>query len=142
MGTGAVAFNVATKRAILSDSNPRLINFYSGIASCEITPEVLKEYLVSTILRQSPYPVMPRRVLAVLSGIARRGAAGSRTLPEGQGSAFWQTPIKTTERRKQAASGGFLLDTFFWRSKRKYLAHRCENRFQNNRRVSDTLSVR
>jgi DNA adenine methylase len=45
MGTGAVAFNVAPHRAILCDSNPHLINFYSGIASGEITPEVVKEYL-------------------------------------------------------------------------------------------------
>ena len=58
----------------------------------------------------APIPVMPRRALAVLSGTARRGAAGSRTLPEGQGCPFWQTPIKTTERRKQVASGG----RFFW----------------------------
>ena len=71
---------------------------------------------------------MPRRALAFLLEIARRGAAGTtawmqevgqcrsncrcRTLPEGQGCPFWQTPIKTTERRKQAASGGFLLDTY------------------------------
>lgn len=46
MGTGAVAFNVAPKRAILSDSNPHLINFYSGIATGEITPEVVKKFLV------------------------------------------------------------------------------------------------
>lgn len=45
MGTGAVAFNVAPRRAILCDTNPHLINFYSGIASGEITPEVVKEYL-------------------------------------------------------------------------------------------------
>jgi DNA adenine methylase len=45
-GTGAVAFNVALKHAILSDSNPHLINFYCGIASGEITPEVVKDYLV------------------------------------------------------------------------------------------------
>lgn len=46
MGTGAVAFNVAPQRAILCDSNPHLVNFYSGIASGEITPEIVKEYLV------------------------------------------------------------------------------------------------
>lgn len=45
MGTGAVAFNIAPRRAILSDTNPHLVNFYSGIASGEITPEVVKEYL-------------------------------------------------------------------------------------------------
>lgn len=45
MGTGAVAFNVAPRRAILCDTNPHLVNFYSSIASGEITPEVVKEYL-------------------------------------------------------------------------------------------------
>ena len=45
MGTGAVAFNVAPRRAILCDSNPHLVNFYKGIASGEITPEVVKEFL-------------------------------------------------------------------------------------------------
>lgn len=45
MGTGAVAFNVAPQRAVLCDANPHLINFYAGIASGEITPEVVKEYL-------------------------------------------------------------------------------------------------
>jgi len=46
MGTGAVAFNVAPRRAILCDTNPHLVNFYSSIASGEITPEVVKGYLV------------------------------------------------------------------------------------------------
>lgn len=45
MGTGAVAFNVAPRRALLCDSNPHLVNFYSSIASGEITPEVVKEFL-------------------------------------------------------------------------------------------------
>jgi hypothetical protein len=53
--------------------------------------------------------------------------AGSRTLPERQGCPFWQTPIKTTERRKQAASGGFLLDTFLCPHKEKYPACQCGN---------------
>lgn len=46
MGTGVVAFNVAPHRAILCDTNPHLINFYSSIASGEITPEIVKDYLV------------------------------------------------------------------------------------------------
>lgn len=45
MGTGAVAFNVAPKRAVLCDTNPHLVNFYAGIASGEITPEIVKEFL-------------------------------------------------------------------------------------------------
>lgn len=45
MGTGAVAFNVAPRRAILCDTNPHLVNFYSSIASGGITPEVVREFL-------------------------------------------------------------------------------------------------
>jgi len=45
MGTGAVAFNVAPQRAVLCDTNPHLVNFYSSIASGEITPDIVKEYL-------------------------------------------------------------------------------------------------
>ena len=45
MGTGAVAFNVAPRRAILCDTNPHLVNFYACIVSGEITPEVVKEFL-------------------------------------------------------------------------------------------------
>ncbi|MBK1640963.1 DNA adenine methylase [Chromatium okenii] len=45
MGTGAVAFNVAPSRAVLCDTNPHLINFYTAIASGEITATVVKNYL-------------------------------------------------------------------------------------------------
>jgi DNA adenine methylase len=45
MGTGAVAFNVAPRRAILCDTNPHLIRFYTGIASGEITPEIVRDFL-------------------------------------------------------------------------------------------------
>ena len=46
MGTGVVAFNTAPKHAILCDTNPHLINFYSSIQSGKITPNLVKEYLV------------------------------------------------------------------------------------------------
>jgi len=46
MGTGVVGFNIAPKKAILCDSNPHLIKFYSSIADGTITPETVKEYLV------------------------------------------------------------------------------------------------
>jgi len=45
MGTGVVAFNIAPKNALLCDTNPHLINFYSAIASGEITPGMVRHYL-------------------------------------------------------------------------------------------------
>lgn len=46
MGTGAVAFNVAPASAVLSDTNPHLIAFYSQLASGRITPAIVKNYLI------------------------------------------------------------------------------------------------
>lgn len=46
MGTGVVAFNIAPKNAILCDTNPHLINFYSEIASGKITSSIVKDYLM------------------------------------------------------------------------------------------------
>jgi len=45
MGTGAVAFNIAPQHAILCDSNPHLVGFYSAIAAGDISPETVKAYL-------------------------------------------------------------------------------------------------
>lgn len=45
MGTGVVAFNVVPKTAVMCDTNPHLINFYSAIQRKEITPEGVKSYL-------------------------------------------------------------------------------------------------
>jgi DNA adenine methylase len=45
MGTGVVAFNVAPKRALMCDTNPHLVNFYSAIKAGEITPEIVRAYL-------------------------------------------------------------------------------------------------
>jgi len=45
MGTGAVAFNVAPENALLCDTNPHLIRFYSAIASGEVTASVVGRYL-------------------------------------------------------------------------------------------------
>ena len=47
MGTGVVALNVAPQRAVLCDTNPHLVNFYASIASGAITPEIVKEFLVT-----------------------------------------------------------------------------------------------
>lgn len=45
MGTGVVAFNLAPKNALMCDTNPHLINFYSSIKNGEITPLIVREYL-------------------------------------------------------------------------------------------------
>jgi DNA adenine methylase len=47
MGTGAVAFNVAPEWALLADANPHLINFYQAIADKQITPGVVRSYLLA-----------------------------------------------------------------------------------------------
>lgn len=45
MGTGVVAFNIAPANALLCDTNPHLVNFYSSIANGEITSGIVRDYL-------------------------------------------------------------------------------------------------
>ncbi|MCA9962947.1 MAG: Dam family site-specific DNA-(adenine-N6)-methyltransferase [Anaerolineales bacterium] len=45
MGTAVVAFNLASKNALLADTNPHLINFYQAIATKCITPGIVRQYL-------------------------------------------------------------------------------------------------
>lgn len=45
MGTGVVAFNTTSKKAILSDTNPHIINFYKEVQKKNITPALMREYL-------------------------------------------------------------------------------------------------
>jgi DNA adenine methylase len=47
MGTGAVAFNIAPKNALLCDKNPHLVNFYSSLAQGEITSGIIRSYLAA-----------------------------------------------------------------------------------------------
>jgi DNA adenine methylase len=44
-GTGVVAFNSGFKSAILSDTNPHIINFYQSIKEGKITPSIARSYL-------------------------------------------------------------------------------------------------
>jgi DNA adenine methylase len=46
MGTGVVAFNIAPDNALLCDTNPHLVNFYSSLARGEITSGIVRDYLV------------------------------------------------------------------------------------------------
>jgi hypothetical protein len=73
---------------------------------------------------------MPRRALAFLLGTARRGAARKPRFAKGTGKCLLANPEKNDGALE--ASGirvAFSLVSFFWRSKRKKLARRCENRF-------------
>lgn len=45
LGTGVVAFNSNAKKALLSDINPHLINFYKRLQSKEITPLDIQSFL-------------------------------------------------------------------------------------------------
>lgn len=45
MGTGAVAFNIRPKKALLCDSNPHLIKFYNALKNKEITALLVKHHL-------------------------------------------------------------------------------------------------
>lgn len=45
MGTGVVGFNLAPKNALLCDTNPHLINFYSSLKAGEITPDLVRQHL-------------------------------------------------------------------------------------------------
>jgi DNA adenine methylase len=45
LGTGVVAFNSGSHRALLGDSNPHVINFYRGIQDGSISPASTRRYL-------------------------------------------------------------------------------------------------
>lgn len=45
MGTGAVAFNIQPRRALLCDSNPHLVNFYKAVQSHEVTGSLARAFL-------------------------------------------------------------------------------------------------
>ncbi|WP_418982525.1 DNA adenine methylase [Alistipes sp.] len=46
-GTGVVGFNIKSQRAILADTNPHIIKFYSDLKNGTITPQLIKEYLIT-----------------------------------------------------------------------------------------------
>lgn len=45
LGTGVVAFNSGCLKAILNDSNPHIINFYSSVQQRKITASSMRQYL-------------------------------------------------------------------------------------------------
>ncbi len=45
MGSGSVAYNVKTKKALLCDTNPHLIKFYNSIKNGKITYNIVRNFL-------------------------------------------------------------------------------------------------
>ncbi len=45
MGTGVASFNIRPKKALLCDSNPHLINFYTALQKKEITGGIVRQFL-------------------------------------------------------------------------------------------------
>lgn len=45
VGTGVVGFNIAPEKAIFSDINPHLINFYNALKDKKINSKIVREYL-------------------------------------------------------------------------------------------------
>lgn len=56
MGSGVVGFNLEPKRAIFSDTNPYIIQFYKDIQSGKITSEIARDYLESEAIRLASTP--------------------------------------------------------------------------------------
>lgn len=46
LGSGVVGFNINPKQAIFADTNPHIIKFYQEINEGDITPSVVRRYLV------------------------------------------------------------------------------------------------
>ncbi|MEB6181991.1 Dam family site-specific DNA-(adenine-N6)-methyltransferase [Enterococcus casseliflavus] len=56
MGSGVVGFNLEPQRAIFSDTNPFIIQFYKDVQSGKITPSVVREYLEEEAVKLSLTP--------------------------------------------------------------------------------------
>ena len=45
LGSGVVFLSLAPRRALLADSNPHIISFYKAVASKQLSPSLVREYL-------------------------------------------------------------------------------------------------
>ena len=45
LGTGVVAFNQCSKKVLVNDSNPHIIQFYRDVKERKLTPQIVREYL-------------------------------------------------------------------------------------------------
>lgn len=56
MGSGVVGFNIAPERAIFSDTNPYIIQFYNDIKTGVITAEITRNFLEEESIKLSQTP--------------------------------------------------------------------------------------
>lgn len=56
MGSGVVGFNLEPQRAIFSDTNPYIIQFYKDIQSRKITSEIVRDYLETEAIKLALTP--------------------------------------------------------------------------------------
>ncbi|PKD40858.1 hypothetical protein U737_11485 [Methylomonas sp. LW13] len=83
---------------------------------------------------------MPRRAPELLSRTARRGTAWMRCVGGGAGKPLLPTLDKSFGAQDESGiRAAFSLDTFFWRSKRKYLAFGCENPIKSSFAIATPL---
>jgi len=47
MGSGVVGFNIKAKKALFADSNPHLINFYNSLKNDLLSPDIVRNFLIS-----------------------------------------------------------------------------------------------
>lgn len=56
MGSGVVGFNLEPRRAIFSDTNPYIIQFYKDIQSGKVTSEIVRDYLEAEAIKLASTP--------------------------------------------------------------------------------------
>lgn len=56
MGSGVVGFNLQPKKAIFSDTNPYIIQFYKDLQNKIITPAIVREFLEEETLKLMATP--------------------------------------------------------------------------------------
>ena len=57
MGSGVVGFNLAPSKAIFSDTNPYIIQFYNDIKSKKLTSVVVRDYLENEAIKLAATPI-------------------------------------------------------------------------------------
>ena len=56
MGSGVVGFNLEPDKAVFSDTNPYIIQFYQDIQSKKITSEIVRDYLERESIKLAATP--------------------------------------------------------------------------------------